>query len=200
MFELHDQDIKQLTAGQVPDDFYFRKCIEDLIKEYPFMKTTHKSAHAFKPIKSFEDFEDQILNASVIMSFRRYHCKYLLFRQWTEMNLECRVYVYQKQVKYIEVYRDEKNEFKPEMFQDIFRFVQDQVVPKLSIYESFTADVFYKNSNHDSQWGVVEINSPFWLKCGTYLIKYDWEKHRIHETTAPICRYTDPETKEVVEL
>ena len=199
LFELSNDEIKDLSEGKIPTGPCFRKSITDLIKNYQFVKTTHKSAHAFKPIHNFEDFEDQMSNANIIMSFRRYKCKYLLFRKWTDMNLECRVYVNKGIVKYVELYRDEKDEFEVNMFTDIIKFVNESVIPSLTIYDTFTADVYY-TGNSENKWQVVEINSPLWLKCGTYLIKYEWERRRIHESETPICRYTDRHTKEIIEL
>lgn len=197
LFELTDDHIKSLSDGEIPTDDNFKKSVDDLISQgYLFVKTTHKSAHAFAPIANFQDFENQILNANIIMSFRRYKCRYLLFRKWVEMNLECRVYVYHKKVKYAEVYRDEKDEFIPSMFNDIVKFVTDIVIPKLTIYDDFTADVYFTGDG----WGVVEINSPFWLKCGVYLVDYNYAKHTIHETTTPICKYTDKETDDVLDF
>jgi len=195
LFELSDNERKVLSIGiTIPDNIEFRTSIENLISKYQFVKTTHKSAHVFKPINNFQDFKEQILHPSITMSFRNYNCKFLLFRKWTEMNLECRVYVFKNQIRYVEVYRDEKKEFQVDMFPSIIQFVAEQVIPKLSaIYESFTVDVFY---NGGTNWQVVEINSPLWLKCGAHLIKYEWEKDRIHETSVPICRYTTVSQKE----
>lgn len=196
LFELTEDDITRFASGQMPTNVYCLKFIAYLIEQgYQFVKTTHKSAHAFKPILNLTDFEEQMLNPAVIMSFRQYRCQYLLFRVWTEMNLECRVYVYKRQIKYVEVYRDQKKQFKPEMFPAIIQFVADHVTPQL-MYDSFTADVFL---TEQGQWQVVEINSPLWLKCGTYLINYNWEKDRIHSTTnTPICRYQDSD--EIIEI
>jgi hypothetical protein len=196
LFQLAENNIKELSEGVMPTNAEFVNAVENLISSgYRFMKTTHKSAHAFKPITNMAEFEDQILNPQVIMSFRRYHCQFLMFRTWAEMNLECRVYVYEKQVKYVELYRDEKNEFKSDMFPDIIKFVSEQVIPKLeSKYDAFTADVYLDDKG---QFQVVEINSPL---CGTYLVKYDWEKERIHTTTTPICRYKEVESGDVIEL
>lgn len=197
--ELSDEDIVTLSKGDIPLNFYFKPFIEFLISNgYTFVKTTHKSAHAFKPIQSFEDFKDQITNANVIMSFRNYKCKFLMFRQWKEMSLECRCYIYNQKLRYIEVYRDLHKNFNPSMFQDIENFINKQVIPcLLNKYDSFTVDVFYLPENNE--WNIVEINSPLWLKCGTYLIKYQWEKHRIHQATTPIFRYKNEEN-EIIEI
>jgi len=201
LLELAPEDIQSFSNGECPQGFHFRRFVEYLILEggYNFCKSSHKSAHAFKPIFDWTEFQEQMLNASVVMSFRRYGCKYLLFRQWQEMNLECRVYVYGRKIRYAEVYRDEKREFSSAMFPDMIAFVQNEVMPRLATrYESFTADVVY-NAN-SSGWQVVEINSPCWLKCGTYNIDYAWNADRIHATEQPICRYKDLDTGEVAEL
>jgi hypothetical protein len=200
LFELSDSEIKELSEGEIPTNSIFRKSVTDLITKYQFVKTTHKSAHAFEPICNLNDFEKQMTNANVIMSFRRYNCRYLLFRKWAEMNLECRVYVYKKQIRYVEVYRDIKSEFNVNMFGDIIKFVNESVIPKLTIYDTFTADVYYTGPNDDIKWQVVEINSPLWLKCGTYLIKYEWERHRIHDTPTPICKYIDSTNGDIMEV
>ena len=199
LFELSEEHIEKFSDGIVPDDFYFVRFVLYLISQgYEFVKTTHKSAHAFKPVRNWQDFEEQLLNASVIMSFRNYRCPFLMFRQWTEMKLECRVYVFEKQVRYAEVYRDENKEFEPTMFSAMISFVTEQVIPRLSpLYDSFTADVYFAD---DIAWQVIEINSPCWLKAGLYNIRYEWEKDRIHSTSTPICRYTDKESGEVIEV
>ena len=225
LLPLTKEEINKFTKGEnVSTDFYFNQCIELLISQgYHFVKTTHKSAHAFQPILNLKEFREQMSNSNIIMSFRRYQCPFLLFRKWIEMNLECRVYVFNKKVHYVEVYRDEKEEFQPNMFPDIIQFVSEQVIGKLNIYDSFTVDLYYKGNKHLKQkeeqdnkindnktrkenekqcvkWNVVEVNSPLWLKCGTYLIDYEWQKDRIHTTLKPICRYKDRDTKEIIEL
>lgn len=198
LFELSDQEIKDFTSGIIPNDI--REKIEPILKDYKFVKTTHKSAHAFKLVDTFEEFENQMLDANVIMSFRRYKCRYLFFRKWTKINLECRIYVYKSQIKYLEIYRDANSEFKLDMFKDIFEFVKDQVIPKLTgLYDTFSVDTYFDYTKQT--WNVIEINSPLWLKCGTHLIKYDWEKDRIHETEVPIYRFVNyGETVEVKYL
>lgn len=199
ILELEEEDIATLAKGEIPDKKYLKDLVTLLIElGYKFMKTTHVSAHAFKPINQWNDFTEQITNARVVMSFRNYGCKYIIFRQWQEMNLECRCYIYDRKVKYIEVYRDVKEEFKSDCFVDIFNFVSNTVITKLSdIYKDFTVDVFQIPKTNC--WNVVEINSPLWLKCGTYNIKYEWEKHRIHETNHPICRYiNNGEVEEII--
>jgi hypothetical protein len=200
LYPLTENDIEKFSLGIMPENDKLTEFVNLMIKQdYKFVKTTHKSAHAFKPLLNLADFEEQMLNASVIMSFRRYRCAFLLFRKWTEMNLECRVYVYEKKIKYIEVYRDVKKEFEPEMFETIQQFVQENVIARLSeAYTplSFTADLFLDQK----EWKVIEINRPLWLKAGTHLIKYDWEKNRIHSCDLPICCFKDKESNEVIEL
>ncbi len=198
LLKLSDADIETFASGEIPVDSYLEQFVKFLISQgYRFVKTTHKSAHAFKPINNYNDFTEQMQNANIIMSFRRYKCEYLLFRQWEEMNLECRIYVYNKKIRYIESYRDANAEFDPAMFEQINNFVSTEVVPRLILYDAFSVDVYYKGSG---KWGVIEINSPLWLKCGTYLIDYKWKKHIIHEAEKPICRYKDRETDEIIEL
>ena len=169
--------------------------VESLIQRgYKFFKTPFASAHAFRPMESWQDFVDQITNPRIIMSFRRYpSLNSLMFRKWTEMNLECRCYVYKSKLHYMEVYRDEKQEFQPSMFGQMYHFLSNQVIPKLkSLYSDFTIDLYYQPNSYSGIWRIVEINSPVYLKAGLYLINYEWEKHRIHMLqNFPICRYRD---------
>lgn len=189
LLKLNDKQIKCLANGEVPQDLSFRDKVTSLIidEHYRFVKSTHKSSYPTKPMNSFEDFENEITDANVVMSFRRYGCKYLFFRRWETIPFECRVYVYQKKVRYIEESIDPEQKFRPEMFASIRHFVQKCVVPALdTVYESFTVDVYH---NEMGLWRVLEVNSPLWLKAGTYRINYSREKDRIHSSTDVICRF-----------
>ncbi len=121
------------------------------------------------------------------------------------MNLECRVYVYDHHVRYAEVYRDTENVMTIQngkaMFEGLIEFVKTQVITRLrNTYTAFTVDAYYIDSTNS--WAVIEINSPLWLKCGTYLIDYEWQKDRIHnDKTAeqPIRRLSDVKSGNVIE-
>jgi hypothetical protein len=191
ILELEDIDLKTLDTGIAPDNKYFKNLVEFLIfVGYKFIKTAHASAHSNKAINNWSDFVEQITNPRIIFNLRRYKTKFIAFREWQLMNLECRCYVYDKKIRYIEVYKDNKQEFKPYMFIDINHYVHNIIIPKLEgTYKDFVVDVYL--TTNAKNWSVVEINSPLWLKCGTYLINYEWEADRIHNTTYPICRYPD---------
>ncbi|AYV86719.1 MAG: hypothetical protein Sylvanvirus7_17 [Sylvanvirus sp.] len=215
LFELTDDEVNSLKEGEdatILKDASFQTRIEDMILKYgyQFVKTTHKSAHiqSCKPMLNYADFIENITNASVVMSFRRYSCRYLFFRKFVPMNVEFRVYVYQRQIRYMALYRDTNSEFTPSMFTNVAAFVQT-LIPRLSYYRDFTVDVYLMHSQPIIQeihttsnmattdqeskslccdsFQVVEINSPLWLKCGTYHLDYEFEKAIIHETKDPIC-------------
>jgi hypothetical protein len=112
--------------------------------------------------------------------------------------MECRVYVYGGKVKYMECAIDENKLFRPSMFGGLYEFMNKEVIPALkSKYDAFTVDAYIDTHQ---KWKIVEINSPLWLKAGTYNIDYNWEKHRIHEAETPICRYKDYESGETMEF
>lgn len=191
LLKLSDNEIKTFSKGEIPDKIeLFKTKIMDLITKYQFVKTTHASSHSFKPMLSYEDFCEEMTNARIIMSFRRYKCEYLFFRKWTTINCECRIYVYHNEIKYMECYRDINKIFNPKMFKDMYSFVTDTIIPLTkTTWSDFTIDLYLDEDTNT--WKVIEINSPMWLYAGAYLIDYQWNKKRIHETNKPICHYRD---------
>lgn len=190
LLALTSSEIALLKKGEVPDSL--RERVEPLLTTYQFMKTTHKSSHQFRPITNYDEFVEEITEPDIIMSFRRYSCGHLLFRKYVSMSLECRVYVYQSKVRYMECYRDVNNEFVPEMFLDMLKFVEQEVIPALaSAYDNFTPDIYFDKDKQ--KWNCIEINSPVWLKAGMYHIDYEWNRDLIHTTEKPLCRYRDSE-------
>lgn len=199
LLELTNEQIEIFSAGEVPLDLDFKNTVEKLISDgYTFVKSTHKSSYAKKPMTCYEDFTNEITEANVIMSFRRYKCKFLFFRKWEKIDFECRVYVHDNRIKYMEQGIDNNNIWTPNLFPHARIFVEEKIIPILkNKYTAFTSDLYLdKNGN----WKIVEINSPLWLKAGTYRIDYSREKDRIHNTRDIICRYKDIKEGCVMEI
>lgn len=130
---------------------------------------------------------------NVIMSFRRYKCKYLFFRKWEKIDFECRVYVFDHRIRYMEQGLDRNKLFVSTLFPSARDFVNTHIIPILkNLYTSYTLDLYL---DKDQKWKIVEINSPLWLKAGTYRIDYSREKDRIHNSKDIICRFEDIQEK-----
>ena len=153
-----------------------------------FIRSSGKSSHSRKPVYTLTDCRDELTNASVIMTFK-YGCRYVMMREWVNIEAEYRVYVYQGMVRYMEEYISPDGQLiDPAHYRrlkEILTLLGWTVAQRVP-YEDFTVDI---GLTDDGRWIVIEVNTPLYLYAGLMLAKYAWERDRIHTTTSPIFRY-----------
>jgi len=156
---------------------------------YEFIRSSAKSSHSRKRVKTVEDCLEEITNACVIMSYK-YLCRHILMRKYIEIKQEYRCYVYQKKLRYIEEYYDPENkDHNIEEYHIIKKNIEEyigQITEKLrDIYDDYTVDLGIV----DGKLTVIEINTPMYLLAGTIMAKYEYITDLIHKTERPIFKF-----------
>lgn len=177
---LTDDEIKQLIYDQsLPDDK--KKMVIANIKDgFQFVKSSKKSSHFKKRVKTYDHFIEEITHPQVVMSFKN-GCNAVMMRRYIDgIQDEYRVYVYQGIIRYVEKYIDKTHHDRS---SDIIACVKDVMtaVP----YQDFVLDIAtLANGNLTC----IEINTPVYLFAGLQNVDYYFEREKLHTTTEPIIR------------
>lgn len=186
LVDLSESEMKQLKHGE-PSDELVQHLFEYCKQGYTFLKTTHKSCQQSTPISTHEELLECLTHSDIIMSLRRYNVSALFFRKWIKMDSEFRAYVYHSNLVYLANYRGEINKND---FDKIIDYIQTKVMHLLqSTYDDYTVDIYMSGNSI----GIIEINSPLWLKAGMYNGSYEWLKDSIHGSKVVMCYYRDSE-------
>lgn len=186
LISLTDFEIIDLINEQkLPKDI--EKEVRCNIRQYQFVKSSKKSSHNRKRVKSYERFIEEITHPDVIMSFKK-GAKHIFMREYiSEIFEEYRVYIYGKRIRYIERYVKFKNGIDPidpiDVKNNLLKYMQ-KVLPLIP-YHDYVLDIAVTATG----FIVIEMNTPLYLFAGVSHSNYYFEKDKIHTAEEPIFRF-----------
>ena len=177
---LTDDEVEQLIYNQTLPDDKKDLVLANIKAEFRFVKSSKKSSHFRKKVKTYEQFIEEITHPQVAMSFKN-GCKAIFMRRYVDnIQDEYRIYVYQGIIRYVEKYVAKTS---CDQSQEIIEYVR-KVIPFIK-YQDYVLDVATLSNG---SFTCIEINTPIYLFAGLQNVDYYFEKDKIHSTEEPIIR------------